>query len=73
MKILLIISIVVSVVSAEGKARYPYRYPHFNLESFGSDPYGDERVNLIHEFTQDSTAEADPTIWDFDPNFPPEQ
>jgi len=73
MKILLIISIVASIVSADKAARYPYRYPHFNLESFGSDPYGDERVNLIHEFTEDTTKEADPTIWDFDPNFPVEQ
>jgi hypothetical protein len=73
MRITLIISIVVSIVIAEKAARYPFRYPHFHVDSYGSDPYGDERVGLIHDFTQDTTKEADPTIWDIDPNFHVEQ
>jgi len=49
--ILLIISIVASLVTAQKTTRYPYRYPDFNKEEFGNDPYGDERINLIHEWT----------------------
>lgn len=65
MKLALIIFVVVSFGLAKGT-----RYPLFHLKSFGTDPYSDERVGVIHDWTTDTTAEADPTIWDFDPNFP---
>lgn len=46
MKLALIISFVVSFGLAKGT-----RYPLFHLKSLGTDPYSDERVGLIHDWT----------------------
>jgi len=50
MKLTLIISVVASIVNAQG-TRYPFRYPLFHLKAYGTDPYSDERVGVIHDWT----------------------